>query len=76
MTVIQGLAVKKDTVANGYLNRYCVIVSLYIVVWRDCFLMNSQIQLKWVQEGWACPTSRYSPQKYVEIERMHVLHHL
>ena len=32
--------------------------------------MSSLVQLKWVQEVWLCPVSRYSPQKYVEIERM------
>ena len=37
---------------------------------RNCFLMSSlvkKIQLKWAQEVWACPISRYSPRKYVVV---------
>ena len=33
-------------------------------------LIGSKIQLKWVQEVWVCPVSRYSPRKYTEIERV------
>ena len=69
--IVQGLAVIK-----GYSSKWLLkdTVSLYTVVWCDCFLMNSKIQSKWLQEGRACPTSRYSPRKYIEIECVYVLH--
>ena len=33
-------------------------------------LTISKIQLKWVQEVWACPVLRYRVREFVEIERM------
>ena len=38
---------------------------------RNCFLMSSlvkNVQLKWVQEVWACPVSCYSAREYVEVK--------
>ena len=33
-------------------------------------LISSKIQLKWVQEVWACPVLRYSIREFTEIKRM------
>ena len=39
---------------------------------RNSFLMSSLVQLKWVQEVWACPVLQYSVREFAEIE--HVQH--
>lgn len=33
-------------------------------------LSSSKMQLKWVQDVWVRPVSRYSPWKFVEIKRV------